>query len=187
MWTSNLYCGVVLGRSPTGEANDRTMDSGSINLGSNPSKNIRGSSSGRTPRSGRGNWGSNPCPRAYINHPGNLGGLYIFGGCGIRTWEGVGKREFPVAEILKPRGFKERAKRATGSSEAESLSPSQIVCCEKHDSKYEAAVRERQIKKVSFLHGSFKRLVANIDKFFILIYSSTSQICTFPIERTRPI
>jgi hypothetical protein len=30
--------------------------------------------------------------------------------------EGVGKREFPVAEVLKPRGFKEQILFATGSN-----------------------------------------------------------------------
>jgi len=30
-----------------------------------------------------------------------------------REWEGVGKREFPVAEDLKPLGFKERPARAS--------------------------------------------------------------------------
>ena len=38
-------------------------------------------------------------------------GLFIFGGRRNRTWEGVGKREFPVAELFKPRGLKERSDR----------------------------------------------------------------------------
>ena len=42
---------------------------------------------------------------------------------GNRTREGVGKRQFPVAEILKPRGFKERME----MSDVRFPSPTQVA------------------------------------------------------------
>ena len=44
-------------------------------------------------------------PSKRFGRDSSRGQTFLFVILWIRTWEGVGEREFPVAEILKPRGF----------------------------------------------------------------------------------
>ena|GEM_PF-5579382 len=44
---------------------------------------------------------------------------------GVEPGEGVGEREFPVAELFKPRGLKE-SRSDDGSSEADSTAPASL-------------------------------------------------------------
>ncbi len=75
---------------------------------------------------------------------------------GIELREGVGKREFPVAELFKPRGLKERSDRFVFRSPA----PSKSLCPRDRDFYFVCELRS-EIEGREFLKNKSGKFLAS--------------------------